>query len=89
MDGVVQMKIYKMKGFGNEKFYRVCDICRDDRECCNFCRYLPINKLKHQHIFNCTEETFDPNIGFFGKLFGKKEITIIKYCVCGKREEDG
>ena len=78
------VKIFKLKGFGNEKFYRRCSVCNNDNECCNFCIYIPINPLKHKHQFNCELQIYDPNFNWFQKkILGKKEIIIIKKCVCG------
>jgi len=79
------MKKFKLSGFGDEEFYRECPVCKNDNEYCNFCIFIPIDKSKHKHQFNCEEQIYDPNLNWFQKkILGKKEITIIKKCVCGK-----
>jgi len=77
----------KLRGFGNEEFYRRCGVCREN-EICNFCRYIPIDKSKHTHQFNCTEQSLQSFNWFQKKILRKKELTIKKLCICGEEKNE-
>lgn len=81
------MKTFSLRGFGKEKFIRVCGMCKKG-DACNYCKYMPVNPEKHKCQYVCSEQIWEELNWFEKYILGKKEITEIKKCVCGRERND-
>ena len=69
----------KIKGMGDEKYIRICPVCKSDNETCNWCEYKPKYPEKHKHKFFYWKTIIKKK--WFG--LSKTKIKISK-CPCGK-----